>query len=33
MLYAPEGATIRKLCDALGVNVKYIIDGTEITGP
>lgn len=28
-----RGATIRKLCEALGVQVKYIIDGTEITGP
>lgn len=25
--------TIRKLCDALGVQVRYIVDGTEITGP
>lgn len=25
--------TIRKLCDALGVQVKYIVDGTEISGP
>jgi transcriptional regulator with XRE-family HTH domain len=25
--------TIRKLCEALGVQVKYIVDGTEITGP
>ncbi len=25
--------TIRRLCDALGVQVVYRIDGTEITGP
>lgn len=25
--------TIRKLCDALGVQVIYRVDGTEITGP
>lgn len=25
--------TIRKLCEALGVQVRYIIDGTEISGP
>jgi transcriptional regulator with XRE-family HTH domain len=25
--------TIRKLCDALGVQVVYKVDGTEITGP
>lgn len=25
--------TVRRLCEALGVQVKYIIDGTEITGP
>lgn len=25
--------TIRKLCEALGVQVKYIVDGTEISGP
>jgi transcriptional regulator with XRE-family HTH domain len=25
--------TIRKLCDALGVQVQYIVDGTVITGP
>lgn len=25
--------TIRKLCEALGVQVRYIVDGTEITGP
>jgi transcriptional regulator with XRE-family HTH domain len=25
--------TIRKLCGALGVQVRYVIDGTEITGP
>ena len=25
--------TIRKLCDALGVQVTYKVDGTEITGP
>jgi transcriptional regulator with XRE-family HTH domain len=25
--------TIRKLCEALGVQVIYKIDGTEITGP
>lgn len=24
---------IRKLCDALGVEVVYKVDGTEITGP
>lgn len=24
--------TIRKLCEALGVQVKYIVDGTEISG-
>lgn len=28
-----RGATIRKLCEALGVQVKYIVDGTEISGP
>lgn len=28
-----RAATIRKLCDALGVQVKYIVDGTEISGP
>lgn len=25
--------TIIKLCEALGVQVRYVIDGTEITGP
>ena len=25
--------TIRKLCEALGVQVVYRVDGTEITGP
>lgn len=25
--------TVRKLCDALGVQVRYIVDGTEISGP
>jgi transcriptional regulator with XRE-family HTH domain len=25
--------TIRKLCDALGVQVTYKVDGTEISGP
>ena len=25
--------TIRKLCQALDVQVKYIVDGTEISGP
>ena len=25
--------TIRKLCDALGVQVKYLVGGTEIRGP
>jgi transcriptional regulator with XRE-family HTH domain len=25
--------TIRKLCNALGVQVVYRIDGTEVTGP
>lgn len=25
--------TVRKLCEALGVQVRYIVDGTEITGP
>jgi transcriptional regulator with XRE-family HTH domain len=25
--------TVRKLCDALGVQVTYKVDGTEITGP
>lgn len=25
--------TIRKLCEALRVQVRYIVDGTEITGP
>ncbi len=25
--------TVRKLCEALGVQVKYIVDGTEISGP
>lgn len=25
--------TIRKLCEALGVQVRYIVDGTEISGP
>lgn len=25
--------TIRKLCESLGVQVRYIVDGTEITGP
>lgn len=25
--------TIRKLCEALGVEVVYKVDGTEITGP
>jgi transcriptional regulator with XRE-family HTH domain len=28
-----RGATIRKLCEALGVQVRYIVDGTEISGP
>lgn len=28
-----RAATIRKLCDALGVQVRYIVDGTEISGP
>ena len=28
-----RGDTIRKLCEALGVQVVYKIDGTEITGP
>lgn len=28
-----RAVTIRKLCDALGVQVIYKIDGTEITGP
>ena len=26
-------STVVKLCDALGVQVRYIIDGTEISGP
>lgn len=25
--------TIRKLCEAMGVQVRYIVDGTEISGP
>lgn len=25
--------TIRKLCEALNVKVKYLVDDTEITGP
>jgi transcriptional regulator with XRE-family HTH domain len=25
--------TVRKLCDALGVQVTYRVDGIEITGP
>jgi transcriptional regulator with XRE-family HTH domain len=25
--------TIRKLCDALGVQVTYTVNGTEISGP
>lgn len=25
--------TIRKLCEALKVEVRYIVDGTEISGP
>lgn len=25
--------TIIKLCEALGVQVRYIVDGTEISGP
>ncbi len=25
--------TIRKLCEALGVSVKYTVDGTDISGP
>ncbi len=28
-----RGETIRKLCAALGVQVIYKVDGTEITGP
>lgn len=28
-----RSGTIRKLCDALGVQVTYKVDGTEITGP
>jgi len=28
-----RGETIRKLCEALGVQVIYRVDGTEITGP
>lgn len=28
-----RAATIRKLCDALGVKVTYTVDGTEISGP
>jgi transcriptional regulator with XRE-family HTH domain len=25
--------TVRKLCEALGVRVRYFVDGTEISGP
>jgi len=25
--------TIRKLCEAMNVQVRYIVDGTEISGP
>lgn len=28
-----RAGTIRKLCEALGVQVRYIVDGTEISGP
>lgn len=28
-----RGETIRKLCEALGVQVIYKVDGTEISGP
>lgn len=28
-----RGATIRKLCEALGVKVTYTVDGTDISGP
>lgn len=28
-----RASTIRKLCDALGVQVRYLVDGTEISGP
>lgn len=28
-----KAATIVKLCQALGVQAKYIVDGTEIAGP
>lgn len=28
-----RAGTVRKLCDALGVQVRYIVDGTEISGP
>lgn len=28
-----RAATIRKLCEALGVKVTYTVDGTEISGP
>ena len=28
-----RGETIRKLCEALGVQVIYRVDGAEITGP
>jgi transcriptional regulator with XRE-family HTH domain len=28
-----RAATIRKLCEALGVRVTYTVDGTDISGP
>lgn len=28
-----RAGTIRKLCVALGVEVTYVVDGTEISGP
>lgn len=28
-----RASTIVKLCEALGVQIRYIIDGTEISGP
>ena len=28
-----RAGTIRKLCEAMGVQVTYTVDGTEITGP
>lgn len=28
-----RASTVLKLCEAMGVQVRYIVDGTEISGP